>query len=372
MSGKKTLLFWIVLLGWMVFWAWGCRSVFPTSSLPTSINWSTVGKKGFTSLANPSGSFLSLCVDNTTPYLAVEDGGVSISVMTFNGNSWSFVGSPDFTTCFQTYIVPSMFCYNGTPNLEFFAPAGEFVSANYSGGSGWVGLAGPTLYDVGEGAVPPYTFYQGTPYAFDTDSAHSYAGVVISYTGAAWVTLGNPDFAPYPYFPAICVSNSVPYVAFTDGTGLITVMKLSGSTWVTLGNPGTVAMPNNNALYLSASNGSLFIAFSDASYGGSATVMKWNGSSWGTLGNPGFTSAGIGFGDSSFYAYNGTPNLAFLNSNSQLVVMQFNGNGWFDLGGGALTPTSAYFPSLFVSDGTPYVAFFDGSANGQATVMKYM
>lgn len=262
--------------------------------------------------------------------------------------------------------------YNGTPNVEFFAPAGEFVSANYSGGSGWTGLPGPNLYDVGEGAAPPYTLYQGTPYVFDTDSAHGYAGVVVTYTGGAWVTLGNSDFAPYPYFPTICVSNSIPYVAFTDGTGLITVMKLNGSTWVSLGNPGYVAIPNDKALYLTVSNGVLFVAFSDASFGGNATVMELNGSSWSTMGNPGFTSTGINFGDSSFYVYNGTPNMAYLNSSSQLVVMQFNGNGWFALGGGALTQAGANFPSLFISNGTPYVAFFDGSANGQATVMKYM
>ncbi len=372
MPWKKSSWIYAVIIGGMVLGIWGCRGIFPTNPLPSAANWSVVGQKGLTSLSGPANSFLSLFVDNTTPYLALADNGVSITVEKFNGTSWGNVGSPDFGFCYPTDIVPQMFVNNGIPYVEYFSSNGvDLFLADYTSGSGWQGLSQTPVGGFYEGSEPPYTFFNGALLEFSGDAMSSFAGTVTMCQGGSCAVVGNPDFTPPPYFPAISAANGMTCVAYTDASGNITVMSFNGGTWSNLGTPG-FATTQDVALYLSTSNGVPFVAFSDPAHGGNATVMKWTGTSWVTVGIPGFTSTSIGFGNSSFFVYNGIPSLAYINSNNQLVVMQFNGSAWFALGGGALTQGGANFPSLFVSNGKTYVAFFDGSANWQATVMKYL
>ncbi len=98
---------------------------------------------------------------------------------------------------------------------------------------------------------------------------------------------------------------------------------------------------------------------------------------WSYLGNQNFTTQPWGRQYQSLYVYNGTPFVAFSDgaNSGEVTLMMYNGNSWENVGPADFTPGYVRSISLFVDNdpapfGTPYVAFSDGST-GQAMVMMY-
>ncbi len=92
-----------------------------------------------------------------------------------------------------------------------------------------------------------------------------------------------------------------------------------------------------------------------------------SGPSWQYLGAADITSNAVT--TVSLYVDNGTPYVAY-NSNFQNTVLKYNGSAWVTLGSAGFCSSSNEI-SLFVYNGTPYVAFPDNANGNKATVMSF-
>jgi FOG: WD40-like repeat len=147
----------------------------------------------------------------------------------------------------------------------------------------------------------------------------------------------------------------------------------SEGSWEDEGIPGfSAGGVANYSLYVY--NGIPYAAYSDVdNYGnvGKAIVKKFNGSSWEDVGIPGI-SAGRAY-STSLYVYNGTPYLAYMDyeNNHKATVKKFNGSSWEDVGTSGVSTGPADYTSLYVYKGIPYLAYMDNGGNGKATVKKF-
>ncbi|MBF7081623.1 S-layer homology domain-containing protein [Desulfallas sp. Bu1-1] len=89
------------------------------------------------------------------------------------------------------------------------------------------------------------------------------------------------------------------------------------------------------------------------------------------MGKQGFSPGSAS--DISLYVYEGTPYVAYSDGNEKggASVMRYNGSGWVYVGTAGFSGDLAADVSLYVYGGIPYVAYSDGSQGGRVTVMKY-
>ena len=92
---------------------------------------------------------------------------------------------------------------------------------------------------------------------------------------------------------------------------------------------------------------------------------------WVPVGNVGF-SAGPAI-CTSLYVYNGTPYVAYQDGAYSLkaTVMMYNGSNWVNVGSAGFSAGSVAWTSLYIYNGTLYVAYQDGANSNKATVMMY-
>lgn len=190
-----------------------------------------------------------------------------------------------------------------------------------------------------------------------------------------WHTVGSDHFtvgASTYETPIAVASDGTIYVAYTDESHgqQATVMKYDGSDWSVV---GSAYFSGGATRYLSLAvnaTGTPYVAYVDGARGNRATVMKFNGTSWGEVGAAGFSNASI---ESTVIAMSpdGTPYVTFVdvgNTNAP-TTMKYNGSSWVAVG----TPYAARAgaPTMaFTSDGTPYVSFSDISF-GNPTVIRF-
>ena len=249
--------------------------------------------------------------------------------------------------------------------------------------------------------------YNGTPYL-------AYEGVddkaaVMEYTGGSWQLVGGaPASSGMAASDSLFVSNGTPYVLCNDSEGGLTVMEYTGATgWQPVGSPDFAnelddpfsvlsSLYNDNGQYVDNGSGqSLFVydgipyvAYQDRANGDKATVMEYTGTGatgWQPVGSPGFSSNVAS--SESLYVYNGTPYVAYDDfydgiGNGPLfdfnicktTVMEHTGtgaSGWQPVGSPAFSSGLSSYDSLCVSNGTPYVAYRDRSNSDVAMVMGY-
>jgi hypothetical protein len=189
----------------------------------------------------------------------------------------------------------------------------------------------------------------------------------MKYIGAGWVTVGNAGFSVSPVGNRLSLAldgSGTPWIACVDYSlgGKITVMKYDGTAWITVGNQGISAAGGDFPSLAMDANGMPYVAFQDAdgtngnSFG--LTVMKYDGSAWQTAGNATFSTGGVEQ-PSLAIDPNGTPYVAYQNSNPDLTisVMKYNGASWTPVGGAGISADPEEQPSLAIDgSGTPYVA----------------
>jgi len=101
-----------------------------------------------------------------------------------------------------------------------------------------------------------------------------------------------------------------------------------------------------------------------------SSALAENGS-WDAVGTEGFSAGVVYF--PSLYVYNGTPYVAYRDfvNDDKATVMRYNGTSWETVGDAGFSPGEAYFnTSIHVYNGTPYVSYTDRTFDN-ATVMKY-
>jgi hypothetical protein len=331
-------------------------------------------------------------------------------------STWQPVGSTDFTGVYQAGAGESLFVYNGAPYLAYEDADDRAAVMEYTGGS-WQ-LVGGAPASSGMAASDSLFVYDGTPYVLCNDIKGGLTVMEYTGTGATgWQPVGSPDFAnelddPFLALPSLYNDNGqyvdngwgqslfvydgIPYVAYQDRANgdKATVMEYTGSGatgWQPVGSPGFSSnYTRSESLFVY--NGTPYVAYDDY-YNGigngprfdfnicKTTVMEYTGSGatgWQPVGSPDFSS-GLSSSD-SLYVSNGTPYLAYSDRSNGAVatVMEYTGGSWQTVGGAvdsvgtANGETIFSFPgtSLLVFNSTPYVAFTD-VANGEATVMEY-
>jgi hypothetical protein len=242
--------------------------------------------------------------------------------------------------------------------------------------TGWVPV-GNTSFSAGTAEYESLYVYNGTPYIAYGDDANGGKTTVMMFDGSNWAPVGSPGFsAGLINNVSLYVYNGTPYVAYMDvaNGSKATVMKYDGSNWVSVGSPGfSAGKAEYESLYVY--NGTPYVAYDDGANGSKVTVMKYDGSNWVSVGSPGF-SAGITVyfsSNVSLYVYNGTPYVAYSDGDngSKATVMTYDGSNWVNVGSPDFSAGGAYFESLNVYNGTPYIAFMDYANGRKTTVMMY-
>lgn len=353
------------------------------AGIPVPGTWVDVGLPGFSDGVSPD---TSLYVDNGTPYVAFQDGahGNSVSVMSYNGNYWAYVGNAGFSGGQAKDI--SLFVESGIPYVSYIDVSNnnvvtvlKYVSnswvmvGNNNGFSG-NGASSTSLYVVSGSPSTPYVAYE--------DGVNGGRATVVKFDGVSWVQVGDVGFSAEEIgYPSLHVDGGTPYVAYADynsGTyGRATVMKYDGSNWVNVGSAG---FSEGAAIYTSlfVDNGTPYVAYRDDNNSGKATVMKYDGSNWVNVGNAGFSGESMSYTDvnyESLYIDNGTPYVAFrdkYDTGFKATVMKYDGTNWVPMGDVGFSASEASFTSLFVSNGILYVAYQDSENGDQATVKKFI
>ena len=280
-----------------------------------------------------------------------------------------------------------------------------------------------TWLEVGQGGFSEgEAYYQKisidgtTPYVGYTDEAHEDKGTVMKFSDGSWTPVGAPGFTESILDFDFEVSDGVPYVAYDNYDGMLSVMSNNGGEWSYLGDPNFATV---GSIALSVDNGTVYVAFEDMDYEGrisvkkysngweyvgtpgfstdkgviamdmfardgnvyvvyrdhsfdlKATVMKFDGEAWSVVGNPGF-SGGTYDSYNGITVIDGQPYVIAWNSNAQATVYTFAGTSWETVGGEAVSSGQGIYSSIYSSnEGDLYIAYSDGGLEKKVFLKKY-
>lgn len=336
--------------------------------------WEAVGNADF----SPSWvTKISLAASGGTPYLAFRDGSINelITCMKLNAGTWEVVGSSGFSPGDGTSF-PNLKFYNGTPYIAYFSGQHKFSYEKFNGTS-WE-IAGDGIYAKFAGSQVSFFLENDTQYVVYRDYGSSRDNCK-KYNGTSWELLGSADFgAATPNYNSLFVYNATPYIAYRDGlNNKLTCRALNAGAWDLVGARGfTESASDYPKTFVDA--GTAYVAYRDSGTapGNKLTCKKFNGNSWETLGARGFTSSAVGADQHSFYIYNGTPYVAFRDagSSNKMTCQLYNSSAtaWQNVGAAGFSNAVATSPppSLFIDNGTPYVAYKENTG-GKGSCMKF-
>ncbi len=328
-----------------------------TTTTTISSSWQTIGSVGFSTGA---ADMISLSVDDSdTPYIVYRDGsaGSKLTVKKYNGSSWQTLGSEGFTQGACVFTT-SICLYD---NNVFVSGVSEGVY-KYNGSSWDWPLAIVNSY-------PALFVYEGTPYlAYDNGSYLS----VKKYNGSVWEVVGTANISSggVGQGNSIFVYQGNPYVSYCDEANgnRLTVKRYDGSSWQIVGSEGFSDGTVSASKIIVDTNGNVYVAYVDSSLG--IVIKKYNGSSWITIGSFG----GWGGGNQiAFSVYSGVPYIVckdpWPSEHPFFTLKEYSGGTW--ISNRITQVTTLSYWALAIHNGTPYVAYRDGSNSNKATVMKY-
>jgi hypothetical protein len=171
-------------------------------------------------------------------------------------------------------------------------------------------------------------------------------------------------------------SSGIPYVAYSecmDANCSVTearVKKLSGSDWIQVGAVAKFTGGNAGATRLAVDkNGTPYVAFSDTNNGGKLRVMKLNGSSWMDVGGNVPISGSKATDISIAVDTNGKPFVAYSECvngciDSRVTMATLNGTDWGAFNGAGFSVDAASSVGLALnSSGIPFVAYIHTDSN---------
>jgi hypothetical protein len=283
--------------------------------------------------------------------------------------------------------------------LAFAPDGGLLVAARDYGISGALGVQrcarpGATWQSLGGPASPSDAHYTDLTVLPDGSIAVAFQDrslspadrtTVLVSAGDAWVPASGTGLGEgYCAYQSIAAApDGSLLVSFTDGAhgGRATVLRRAPGipTWTPLGGPGfTPDIPNNLVLRV-APDGTPYVAY--YVWQSRIVVRRFDGNAWVQVGQP-VDGWDVPTVETEFWrqwlafeidAY-GRPVLAYqaANRGNRAVVKRWEAPGeWVPIGAEGFTPGAAdYLALALAADGTPHVAFRDGTT-GRALVMGW-
>lgn len=342
------------------------------------VAWESVGDVDFEYYTRQ----MSLSVYNSTPYVAFTDYGANgmMSCMKLNGTTWEYVGTRQFSPGDNAWNA-CLKVYNGTPYLAYGCAFHKATCSKFNGTS-WED-ANTGIYNTFAGDQVSFYVGENTPYMIYRQNGDDYC---VKHNGTSWETVGNYPIeqSGTPTQNSLSVYNGTPYVIFQDGgnSNRVTCRYLSGGVWTTLGTRGFSDASQGNNPKLFIYSGTPYVVYRDQGLSSpntnKLTCKKFDAGAWATVGTRGFNNIGLSANQFALYVYNGTPYVAYRDTanGNKASCMFYNGTStaWEVVGtSGFSLALSADTPlplALYVDGGAPYVAYKQ-SSNNRASCMKY-
>jgi|GEM_PF-1815966 hypothetical protein len=349
--------------------------------------WLPVGMEGF---AGPTFQEISIAFDShQRPYIGFNDfeqinnATNSVSVMKFDGTTWTAVGDRNFPggpAEYASLVLDS----NDQPYLAYVDQVnqGKATVMTYNG-TAWVPVGAQGISNTGVGLTSLAIDSSDTLYLAYRNHGPPNKVSVKKFDGQQWVSVGSEEFSQgsAEYLSLKVNSQGIPYIAYQDGANSqkLTVMKLNSQSqqWEEVGSK---AFSDGSALW-----GTLAFDDSDTPYVGYAdgarslyqTVMKFNSQNdqWESVGEKGFSQADGGF--VSFDVGPGNvPYIAFADntfeSQGRISAWVYDGSKWKQAGKVGFNDGAPIQSTGLRVNGNkvPYTAFLDGGNNSKITVMR--
>jgi hypothetical protein len=337
-------------------------------------NWTQTSGLPVTLSSNTSPMPTFTCPDYATlEFQLIVNDGYTVSapdtVTIYVNPHWSYVGAVGFSA--GQIKSMSMYIYSGTPYVAYQEGFGwEKITVMKYNGTYWENVGNPEFSDNTAWVPDIFLAGDGTPYVVYSDWGNDFRATVQKFNGSNWESVGPLGFSEQTYYTSIFVDGGTPYIAY-HAIG-VTVMKYNVSVWESV---GTTNFANGNAdpVSLFIYGGTPYVGFVDGALGEKVTVMEYTGggaTGWENVGTPGFSPGTVS--DVTLFISDGTPYVAFVDPDDahKLSVMKYNGSNWEYVGLEGFYDGWAGDASLFIYNGVPFVAFRD-EIEYTVQVMKY-
>ena len=234
--------------------------------------WQNVGSPQFA-----SSEIVSLAVAAGIPYVAFQDrdNGYKITVESFSGTKWEVVGKPGFSTCSLPNVIDiAVFddiyvVYRDVD--DYYTRATAMVFHNNT----WSVLGSP---DFSGGTLDGYDFLttiNNTPYVVGWDKEAK--ATVYKYNSTDWEIVGNPGISDGQavYTSITSAADGTLYIAYLDDNdNKVHVKTLSNNKWESVG--GVVSKSKANLIDITTdNNGKPYVVYQDNWYSRKTTVMAY-------------------------------------------------------------------------------------------------
>jgi len=177
---------------------------------------------------------------------------------------------------------------------------------------------------------------------------------------------------------SLFVDDGTPYISFSDDTpGVdegLSVMMFDGANWSYLVSAGGISTYSITYSDLFVEAGVVYVAYRENfTVGGVSNVRisMYDGASWQLYSGDPVVEAGSGGSDFiDIDRYSGTTYVSFTDNDTGVAsVISSTGSSWASVGTAAISNGDGEYVSLAIDDGTPYVAFSEGT--GELSVMSF-
>lgn len=262
-------------------------------------------------------------------------------------------------------------------NIYFHDPDDQYVSISLSQAPGWLSLE---QYD-GKSACLYGTPEQPGSYEVNlqlSDCIHStsqiFTIVVDEPLSGSWEYIGERGFSQHAFQPfGIGTDAEGNTYVFGNQNNTATLYKNAAGTdtWEQMGNTNLSCSVTAGGMTI-ASNGDVYVAFSENNMNDTGHVMKWDGNTWTSIGSlPGGPEIHI-YLDRNEVPYVLTRDVS---QNYIGVVLKLENNTWVPLTGtGLYAPSGEYachHDMVFDSNNVPYISYGDYMASNALKVRKF-
>ncbi len=261
----------------------------------------------------------------------------------------------------------SLFVSNGTPYIAYSVTIANIMHVKKYENGAWSEVGDLSAYS---GEINSQSLYvdNGTPYLVFSNMANLNKLVVLKYDGGSWQPLPGCPLTGTAK-PSITIKSGVVYVAFISlGNGKVTVWQYDGA-WNVVGVVGGISEGwDNRDLRITTDSGNVYVSYIDYNNGRQVSVMKFDGN-WSYVGgSPGvspFVTYTLSMAVNAGTVWLGCGQTIL---DSEAAVMKYDGS-WNQLGE---TMHNRADPWVFFDSGALNMAFKDGDAGGKLSVKKYV